>query len=61
MLGDLLTAVALLLIIEGLMPALNPGAWRRTVEQISRLPDRTVRTTGIGLVLAGALMFHLVR
>lgn len=61
MLGDLLTAVALLLIIEGLLPALNPGSWRRGVEQMSRLPDRTLRITGIGLILAGALMFHLIR
>lgn len=61
MLGDLLTALALVLIIEGLLPAANPGGWRNMVEQVGQLPDRTIRIGGIALVLVGALLFHLVR
>jgi len=60
MLDDLLLAFALLL-LEGLLPALNPGGWRRAVEQIATLPDGTIRGFGIVMIAAGALLFHLLR
>lgn len=59
MLGDLLTAGGLVLIIEGLMPALSPQRWRQMIEQVERLPDRTLRAAGIVLILVGAASFHL--
>jgi hypothetical protein len=61
MLDDLLLAFALLLVLEGLMPALSPGGWRRAIEQIATLPDRTIRTFGIVMIAVGALLFHLSR
>jgi len=61
MMRDLLLAFALVLIIEGILPALKPDAWRRAVEQISQMPDRSIRIGGVFLVLVGAFMFHLVR
>jgi len=61
MLDDLLLAFALLLVLEGLLPALNPGGWRRAVEQIATLPDGTIRGFGIVMIAAGALLFHLLR
>jgi hypothetical protein len=61
MLDDLLLAFALLLVLEGLLPALNPGGWRRAIEQIATLPDQTIRTFGIVMIVAGALLFHFVR
>jgi uncharacterized protein YjeT (DUF2065 family) len=49
-------ALALLLVLEGLMPAINPAGWRRMFEQLLRLNDQQIRTAGlismvIGLVL----------
>ncbi|HKL53961.1 MAG TPA: DUF2065 domain-containing protein [Wenzhouxiangellaceae bacterium] len=61
MAGDLLLAFALVLVLEGLLPALNPDAWRRAVAQLAALPDRAIRRFGIVMVVAGALLFHLVR
>jgi len=61
MAGDLLLAFALVLVLEGLLPALNPDAWRRAVAQLVALPDRAIRRFGIVMVVAGALLFHLVR
>ena len=58
---DLLVALALLLVLEGLLPALNPGGWRRAVEQLAQLPDVWIRRVGIAMVVSGALLFHLVR
>lgn len=59
--GDLLLAFALVLVLEGLLPALNPAGWRRAVEQLSALSDNAIRRFGIVMIVAGSLLFHLVR
>jgi len=61
MLEDLLLAFALVMVLEGLLPALDPGSWRRAVAQLAALPDRTIRRFGIVMIAAGALLFHLAR
>ncbi|MDZ7789519.1 MAG: DUF2065 domain-containing protein [Xanthomonadales bacterium] len=57
--GDLLLASGLVLIIEGLMPALSPRSWRNMVGQAANLPDRGLRAGGVALILVGAVVFHL--
>lgn len=61
MLEDLLLAFALVLVLEGLLPALVPGGWRRAVEQMAALPDSTIRRFGVVMIVGGALLFQLVR
>lgn len=58
---DLLAAVALLLVLEGLLPALQPALWRNAVEQLAELSDAWVRRAGIAMLLVGGLLFHMVR
>lgn len=58
---DLFTAVALVLVIEGLLPFINPGAWRRMLTQISQMPDSTLRTVALGVMIVGLLLLGLVR
>jgi uncharacterized protein YjeT (DUF2065 family) len=59
-LQDLMTAVALLLIIEGLLPVLAPRFWQEALQQLARVPARTVRTGGIVAMLAGALLLNFL-
>jgi uncharacterized protein len=40
-------ALALVLVIEGLLPLLVPGRWRRTFEQLLRLNDGQLRFFGL--------------
>lgn len=61
MLEDLLLAFALVLVLEGLLPAVNPGGWRRAMEQLAALPDRAIRRFGVVMIIAGAVLFHFVR
>jgi len=61
MLEDLFLAFALVLVLEGLLPALNPGSWRRAVAQLAALPDGTIRRFGVVMIVVGALCFHLAR
>ena len=57
---DLLTAFALLLIIEGLLPFFAPEFWRQTMHNLSQLNPKTIRTGGIISMLAGAVLFQFI-
>jgi uncharacterized protein YjeT (DUF2065 family) len=53
-------ALALVLVIEGLMPFISPGGWRRMFERVLALGDGQIRFFGlcsivIGLVLLASL------
>jgi len=61
MVEDLLVALALVFVLEGLLPALNPRGWRSAMEQLGTLSDRAIRRSGIVMIIIGALLFHLVR
>jgi len=57
---DLLTAFALLLIIEGLLPFFVPDFWRQTMQNLAQLNPRTIRTGGIISMLAGAVLLQFI-
>jgi uncharacterized protein YjeT (DUF2065 family) len=59
--GDLWAAFALYLVLEGLMPFLNPGAMKRTLLQLAGLEERTLRFAGFASMVAGALLLYFVR
>jgi uncharacterized protein len=56
-----LMAVALLLIIEGLLPFLAPNAWRETFRRIMLLKDGQIRFFGLTSMLLGVLLLLLAR
>ncbi|NIP71585.1 MAG: DUF2065 domain-containing protein [Gammaproteobacteria bacterium] len=57
---DLLVALALVLVIEGVLPFLNPRAMRRLMLQMAEVDDRSLRTAGlISMVLGVALLYWL--
>ena len=58
---DLLAAIALLLVIEGIVPFLNPRSLRQMLETVSQLDDRTLRIVGLVSMVTGAVLLTLVR
>lgn len=58
---DFLAALCLVLIIEGLLPFASPGSWRRAMEQIANLDDRSLRVAGAISIVAGVLLLQFVR
>ena len=52
----LLGALALMLVVEGLLPFLSPGAWRRVFERAILLTDGQIRFIGLSSMLAGLAM-----
>ncbi|HEY9198034.1 MAG TPA: DUF2065 domain-containing protein [Gammaproteobacteria bacterium] len=61
MLDDLLAALALMLVVEGILPFLNPAALRRTLESVGQMDDRSLRIMGLMSMLAGVVLLYLVR
>jgi uncharacterized protein YjeT (DUF2065 family) len=59
--GDLLTALALVLVIEGIVPFVSPQSLRRMLETVSQLDDRSLRITGLVSMVLGVFMLYLVR
>ena len=58
---DLLAALALVLIIEGMLPFLNPMGFRRTMQMISQLEDSSLRFAGLTAMIIGCLLLYAVR
>ena len=58
---SLLTAFALMLVIEGLMPFLVPGAWRETFRRLIEMNDGQLRFVGLSSMLAGLLLLYILR
>jgi uncharacterized protein len=52
----LLTALALMLIIEGVLPLLAPGLWRETFRRITEMSDGQVRFIGLVSMFAGLFL-----
>ena len=59
--NELLTAFALVLIIEGLLPFASPSRYRQMVAQLVTLGDNNIRTVGLVVILVGLALLYLVR
>ncbi len=53
-------AIALVFIIEGLMPFISPGRWRHMLTMVEQMDDRVIRNFGLGSMLFGLLLLYWV-
>jgi len=58
---EILTAVALLMIIEGMLPFVGPNRYKQLVAQIASLSDNHLRIVGLAAMIGGLLLLFLVR
>ena len=58
---DFLTAMCLVLVLEGILPFLTPGRWRETILSLAQLDERTIRLIGFASMLLGAGLLYLVK
>ncbi len=49
----MMLALGWVLVIEGFMPMLAPGFWKKAVRRVSEEPDASLRITGLLLVVFG--------
>lgn len=54
-------ALALMLVLEGLLPFLAPAAWRDAFSRLIQLKDGQLRFMGLVSMLAGLLLLILTR
>jgi len=57
--STLLTALGLMLVIEGILPLLLPQAWRDTFRRMIELKDGQLRFVGLASVIGGLLLIIL--
>ncbi|WP_439107383.1 DUF2065 domain-containing protein [Congregibacter sp.] len=53
-------AVALVFVMEGLLPFISPGRWRSMIATVAQLDDAAIRRFGLGSMLFGVVMLYLV-
>ena len=59
--ADLFAALALYLVLEGVLPFLNPQAMKRVLTMMATLSDRQLRLWGLASMAAGVLLLYFVR
>ena len=59
--ADLWAALALVLIIEGLIPFASPKGYRNMVQQMAEMPEKMLRNVGLVLIVSGLVLLFLVR
>jgi uncharacterized protein YjeT (DUF2065 family) len=53
------SALALVLVLEGILPFVSPGGWRRAFSQLLQLRDGQLRFFGLCSILIGIVLFWL--
>ena len=59
--NDLWVALALMLVLEGIVPFLSPATLRRMMAAMAGMDDRSMRIAGLFSMLAGVALLYLVR
>jgi len=53
-----LLAIGLVLVIEGLLPALNPDGYRQMMKMLAEKESRFLRAWGLTSMIAGAILIY---
>ena len=58
---DLLAAIALGLVVEGMLPFLNPSRFKQHLSMMLQIKDSTLRNIGLSSMVAGIVLLYVVR
>jgi uncharacterized protein YjeT (DUF2065 family) len=58
---ELWIALALMMVIEGIVPFVSPGSLRRALLMLAQMDDRSVRVLGLVSMLSGVVLLYIVR
>ncbi|GJM10889.1 MAG: hypothetical protein DHS20C11_31650 [Lysobacteraceae bacterium] len=61
MIIEILSALCLVLVIEGILPFLSPDRYRRMLSEVSAMSDSTLRGFGAAAMIGGALLLYFLR
>ena len=54
-------AIALVFILEGLLPFISPARWRRLLEVAETMQEQQIRLLGLGSMIFGVVLLYWVR
>ncbi len=57
---EILIALSLVMVIEGVLPFLNPGAMRRMMQTLGEMDDHSLRIGGLISMVVGVVMLYFV-
>ena len=60
-LSDLVAALGLFLVFEGIAPFINPRGVKRAFARLLEVRDRELRIAGLGSMLVGVIILFLAR
>ncbi|MEO5696202.1 MAG: DUF2065 domain-containing protein [Burkholderiaceae bacterium] len=55
----LIGAMALMLVIEGLLPFISPTKWRGVFARVTEMSDGQIRFIGLSSMLAGLVLLYV--
>lgn len=55
-----LNAVALMLVLEGMLPFLSPQTWREAFKKMTEINDNQIRFIGLTSMLAGLALLLII-
>ena len=61
MTDSLLTACALMLVLEGILPFLAPTTWREMFRQLTQMRDGHIRFIGLTSMLVGIVLLMVLQ
>lgn len=59
--AELLAALCLVVVLEGLLLFAAPGAWKRMAARLQDLDERTMRVIGAGMMVVGVIALQMVQ
>ena len=57
---ELAVAFCLMLVIEGIIPFISPGRWRKMSLVLDQIDDNTMRIIGLGSMLTGTVLLLMI-
>jgi uncharacterized protein YjeT (DUF2065 family) len=58
---ELFSALALVMIIEGIIPFISPQGYKKSMQQMLAMPESKLRVVGFCLMLVGAISLFFIR
>jgi uncharacterized protein YjeT (DUF2065 family) len=56
-----LLGLAMMLIVEGMIPFVSPGLWRETFRKLLMLKDGQLRFVGMTAMLSGIILLYWIK
>jgi len=59
--NDLLVAIALVLVVEGIIPFLAPEKFRQAMIRLVQMPDQVLRVVGLASMTIGIIILYILK